>query len=46
MSYDKLRAAGASVEFEAFEGMGHAACPEELSKAVKFWERCIGSAKP
>lgn len=40
-SFDLLRAAGCKVEFQAYDFMGHEACPEELQALRDFLKGCF-----
>jgi lysophospholipase-2 len=43
-SYELLKGAGAQVEFQAYEFMGHEACPEELQSLRDFLQQCFAAA--
>ena len=41
LSSQKLRGAGANLEFEQYSGLQHAVHPQELEKVASFWQRCL-----
>ncbi|KAK9810851.1 hypothetical protein WJX73_002185 [Symbiochloris irregularis] len=44
ISVEKLKAAGAKVDFKSYPGIGHSVCPEEMFEVAAFWMTCVGTA--
>ena len=41
LSYERLRAGGANITFESYEGLAHNIYPEEMQSIMTFWQQCL-----